>query len=273
MADDTKDATAPDEDAPPPAGDAATADAADPPDDTATAVAEAPAGSDGATDDGTSNGDAPADGADDENLSPDEIEALLAAADEGNVQLPAEEDGDDDDEGAAADAPASGPAVESHSDSPQTSEDSPAASPGPAAETAIPVGGQVEKLLEEVEAEFGRSPSPVVPAGTEVPGDLGTPTPLRLEALAPGVAGAGGGDGTLGVLDDVELDLRIELGRTEMRIEEVVGLRDGSVVALDKLAGDPVDILVNGRLIARGEVLVLNDNFCVRVAEILATEG
>ncbi len=57
-----------------------------------------------------------------------------------------------------------------------------------------------------------------------------------------------------------------------MTLEEVVGLRDGSVVTLDKLAGDPVDILVNGRLVARGEVLVLNDNFCVRVAEILAPD-
>ena len=76
--------------------------------------------------------------------------------------------------------------------------------------------------------------------------------------------------GDLGNLKDVELNLRIELGRTELLIEEVLKLREGSVVALDKLAGDPVDILVNGRLVARGEVLVLNDNFCVRVAEILA---
>lgn len=71
-------------------------------------------------------------------------------------------------------------------------------------------------------------------------------------------------------LQEVELDLRIELGRAELLIEEVLQLREGSVVPLDKLAGDPVDILVNGRLVARGEVLVLNDNFCVRVAEILS---
>lgn len=76
----------------------------------------------------------------------------------------------------------------------------------------------------------------------------------------------------LDILQDVELDLRIELGRTEMLIEEVVELKEGSVVTLDKLAGDPVDILVNGRLIAKGEVLVLNDNFCVRVAEILTPD-
>ncbi|OYW22899.1 MAG: flagellar motor switch protein FliN [Planctomycetales bacterium 12-60-4] len=74
----------------------------------------------------------------------------------------------------------------------------------------------------------------------------------------------------IAALQDVELDLRIELGRTELLIEEVLQLREGTVVPLDKLAGDPVDILVNGRLIARGEVLVLNDNFCVRVAEIVS---
>jgi flagellar motor switch protein FliN/FliY len=76
--------------------------------------------------------------------------------------------------------------------------------------------------------------------------------------------------GSLGVLEEVDLDLRIELGRTELLIEEVLKLRQGSVVPLDKLAGDPVDVIVNGRLVARGEVLVLNDNFCVRIAEILA---
>jgi len=75
---------------------------------------------------------------------------------------------------------------------------------------------------------------------------------------------------TLDLIRDVELDLKIELGRTQMYLEEVLKLRRGSVVALDKLAGDPVDIYVNGRLIARGEVLVLNDNFCVRVAELIA---
>ena len=66
--------------------------------------------------------------------------------------------------------------------------------------------------------------------------------------------------------------VRIELGRTELLIDEVVKLKEGSVVPLDKLAGDPVYILVNGRLIARGEVLVLNDNFCVRIAEILTPD-
>ncbi|MEM6797894.1 MAG: flagellar motor switch protein FliN [Planctomycetota bacterium] len=78
---------------------------------------------------------------------------------------------------------------------------------------------------------------------------------------------------TLELVRDVQLDLRIELGRTRMHLEDVLRLRQGAVVPLDKLAGDPVDIYVNGRLIARGEVLVLNDNFCVRVTELVAGES
>ena len=73
----------------------------------------------------------------------------------------------------------------------------------------------------------------------------------------------------IGVLGDVSLQVRIELGRTKMLVEDVLKLNADSVVELDKAAGDPVDIYVNGRRIARGEVLVLNENFCVRVSEIL----
>jgi len=78
---------------------------------------------------------------------------------------------------------------------------------------------------------------------------------------------------TLDLIRDVDLDLRIELGRTHMHLEDVLKLGKGAVVPLDKLAGDPVDVYANGRLIARGEVLILNDNFCVRIAELVAGEG
>ena len=71
------------------------------------------------------------------------------------------------------------------------------------------------------------------------------------------------------LLSDVNLDVKIELGRTRMIVEDVLKLSEGAVIELDKLAGDPVDIFVNGRYVARGEVLVLNDNFCVRVNEIV----
>lgn len=72
------------------------------------------------------------------------------------------------------------------------------------------------------------------------------------------------------LLADVNLNVKIELGRTRMLVEDVLKLSEGAVVELDKLAGDPVDIFVNDRHVARGEVLVLNDNFCVRINEIVA---
>ena len=71
------------------------------------------------------------------------------------------------------------------------------------------------------------------------------------------------------LLSDVHMNVRIELGRTKMYVEDVLKLSDGAVVELDKLAGDPVDVFVNDRKVARGEVLVLNDLFCVRISEIL----
>ncbi len=84
--------------------------------------------------------------------------------------------------------------------------------------------------------------------------------------LGPVVGERGGID----MLGDVELDVTIELGRADMLVEDVLRLASGSIVELNKLAGDPVDVYVNGRLVARGEVLVLNDNFCIRISEILA---
>ena len=72
------------------------------------------------------------------------------------------------------------------------------------------------------------------------------------------------------MLNDVNLRVKIQLGQTRMLVEDVLKLNKGSVVELDKLAGDPVDVYVNDRLIARGEVLVLNDTFCVRVSEVLS---
>lgn len=77
----------------------------------------------------------------------------------------------------------------------------------------------------------------------------------------------------IGLILDVDLNVRVELGRARMYIEDVLRLREGSIVPLEKLAGDPVDIFVNGRLMGRGEVLVLNDNFCVRISEILGEQS
>lgn len=75
--------------------------------------------------------------------------------------------------------------------------------------------------------------------------------------------------GSIDLLLDVRLDLRVELGRASVPVREVLQLGSGSIVALEKLSGEPVDILVNGKPIAKGEVVVVDENFGVRVTEIV----
>lgn len=70
-------------------------------------------------------------------------------------------------------------------------------------------------------------------------------------------------------VSEVPMELSVEIGRTRMTVGETLALRAGSVVVLDRLAGDPVDLLVNGTPIARGEVVVVDDKFGLRVKEIL----
>jgi flagellar motor switch protein FliN/FliY len=130
---------------------------------------------------------------------------------------------------------------------------------------------ETEALLNQAEANLAAAISPNLGPGSGIPGDLGGTKSFEFpnfESMASNPEEAM----ALSSLQNVELDLCIELGRTELLIEEVLKMKEGVVVPLDKLAGDPVDILVNGRIIARGEVLVLNDNFCVRVAEIISPE-
>jgi flagellar motor switch protein FliN len=78
--------------------------------------------------------------------------------------------------------------------------------------------------------------------------------------------------GNIGLLMDVPLRLTVELGRTNKLVKEILALAPGSVVELDKLAGEPVDILVNEKLIAKGEVVVIDENFGVRITEIINPE-
>jgi flagellar motor switch protein FliN/FliY len=136
---------------------------------------------------------------------------------------------------------------------------SPIAFDSPAEEDAL-LQGDVDYLLEQAEQAL----ESINTATGDPPQGVSA---FRLEEFSGPAASTE--SATFDLIRDVELDLRIELGRTHMYLEDVLKLRKGSVVPLDKLAGDPVDIYVNGRLVARGEVLVLSDNFCVRVAELI----
>ncbi|THF81257.1 flagellar motor switch phosphatase FliY [Cohnella fermenti] len=77
-------------------------------------------------------------------------------------------------------------------------------------------------------------------------------------------------ESNLGLLMDIPLKVTVELGRTKKQIKEILELSQGSIIELDKLAGEPVDILVNNKLIAKGEVVVIDENFGVRVTDIVS---
>lgn len=126
----------------------------------------------------------------------------------------------------------------------------------------------VQDALAEAQAAVDSMQSDAEEAGSETATAASGAAAFDQADFSTSSAGAGSDDG-MDLLGDVNLDVTIELGRTEMLVEDVLKLNDGSVVELDKLAGDPVDIYVNNRLIARGEVLVLNENFCIRISEII----
>jgi flagellar motor switch protein FliN/FliY len=84
--------------------------------------------------------------------------------------------------------------------------------------------------------------------------------------LTPSAKGAGNND--LDMVLDIPVLLTVELGRTKIAINNILQLAQGSVVELNGLAGEPMDVLVNGRLIAQGEVVVVNDKFGIRLTDI-----
>jgi flagellar motor switch protein FliN/FliY len=98
-------------------------------------------------------------------------------------------------------------------------------------------------------------------------------TPVALHEFQPLGLGAGGnGDSRpLTLLADVEMGVTAELGRRRMTVRELLSLTPGTVIELDRAAGSPVDVLVNGTLIARGEVVVVDEEFGIRISEIVAT--
>jgi flagellar motor switch protein FliN/FliY len=97
---------------------------------------------------------------------------------------------------------------------------------------------------------------------------------IELEQLhggddVPVTGAATNGVGDLRRLSDVPVDLAVEMGRTRMTVGETLELREGSIVTLNRMAGEPVDLLVNGTAIARGEVVVIDEQFGLRITDIL----
>ncbi len=95
--------------------------------------------------------------------------------------------------------------------------------------------------------------------------------PVTFGPLGQGVKGDGSRN--LDLLLDVEIPISVEVGRTQMSLEEVLRLVPGSVVALDKKAEEPVDLRVNGKLVARGEVVLVDDSYGLRITQIVDAQG
>jgi flagellar motor switch protein FliN/FliY len=95
---------------------------------------------------------------------------------------------------------------------------------------------------------------------------------VPFETTTTPAASAPAGPAELERLHDVPVELAVEIGRTRMTIGETLSLGPGSIVTLNRLAGEPVDLLVNGKPIARGEVVVIDEEFGLRVTEVVAGE-
>jgi flagellar motor switch protein FliN/FliY len=102
----------------------------------------------------------------------------------------------------------------------------------------------------------------------EVTGAAESVAPATFANFAP-TAAAGGAGNDINMILDIPVQLTVELGRTRIPIKHILQLAQGSVVELDALAGEPMDVLVNGYLIAQGEVVVVNDKFGIRLTDIV----
>ena len=185
-----------------------------------------------------------------ENLGADDIQALLDKA-----------NGD-------ATADAAPPA-----DATQPADNAPAGDAPTAAAEEMSVEDRANQLLNEVDAGLEAAVTGTPMKGPNVRAGIDDAKPFEYAEFGSDAEGLNEKAFSIGMLDDVQMNVQIELGRAELLIDEVMSMRKGVVVPLDKLAGDPIDIVVNGRLLARGEVLVLNDKFCVRVVEIVAADS
>ena len=132
----------------------------------------------------------------------------------------------------------------------------PAAAPAPAAPSA--------PAAAAAPANYGYGAPPMQPhVASNVPVQSAQFTPLSSAPVQVN-------DANIGLILDVPLQVNVELGRTKKSIKDILDLTKGSIVELDKLAGEPVDIMVNGKYLAKGEVVVIDENFGVRITEIVS---
>jgi flagellar motor switch protein FliN/FliY len=125
-----------------------------------------------------------------------------------------------------------------------------------------------DRMAAEWAAALSESKSaPTNDAASEVANVTESVAPATFANFSPTSAGNAGHD--LNMILDIPVQLTVELGRTRIPIKHILQLAQGSVVELETLAGEPMDVLVNGYLIAQGEVVVVNDKFGIRLTDIV----
>ncbi|WP_019003768.1 flagellar motor switch phosphatase FliY [Cohnella laeviribosi] len=161
-------------------------------------------------------------------------------------------------------APASQPATQPAAQAPQTP---PAAASAPQTPPPAPSPAPSPAAQRPVYEEPAPSYYPPPAGGSSMNRNVNVQPVQFAHFQNPGVHGD---ESNLNLLLDIPLKVTVELGRTKKEIKEILELSQGSIIELDKLAGEPVDILVNNKLIAKGEVVVIDENFGVRVTDIVS---
>jgi flagellar motor switch protein FliN/FliY len=128
---------------------------------------------------------------------------------------------------------------------------------------AAPGEGQ-DKMADEWAAAMAEA-KPADGGALAAPAD----SPAPFASFAAGSTPGGGAGNDINMILDIPVQLTVELGRTRIAIKHILQLAQGSVVELETLAGEPMDVLVNGYLIAQGEVVVVNDKFGIRLTDIV----
>ena len=133
----------------------------------------------------------------------------------------------------------------------------------------IAAAGQSSEDDEPI--EYAELEDEAVSAPAQAPGRSGL---VDLPSFAPAAPAPmlQSSESGLGRVRDIPLEVTVELGRTRLLIRDIMDLSAGSIIELDKIAGEPVDLFANGMLVARGEVIVIDDNFGVRVTEIITAQ-
>ena len=121
---------------------------------------------------------------------------------------------------------------------------------------------------ENTEEDVGDAWAEALEEQAESEGEAATETPASFDELQD--EGYANSDVNLDVVLDIPVNISMEIGRTRISIRNLLQLNQGSVVELDRLAGEPMDVLVNGTLIARGEVVVVNEKFGIRLTDIIS---